>query len=292
VLPVRAQNLALTVEVRARALAPGEPLRIVAVSPQPLRSLSGVCLGEPVTMVRVGETNGSGGVEVWSGWGLIDLDRKPGPGAIELRGEAADGRDARGTRALTVKAKRFPEQHLEVESIYVEPPREARERIQRERARLDKIYAVRRGVPPPTVPFERPVPGENTSVFGARRVFNGTPSPPHSGLDLRAPTGTPVRAAGPGIVALADDLYYAGRTVILDHGGGLFTIYAHLSELRVEEGDRVETGRVIGLSGATGRVTGPHLHWGGKIGERIFDPSALLSASLFEEASATASGEP
>ncbi len=127
----------------------------------------------------------------------------------------------------------------------------------------------------------RPVPGEPTSVFGTRRVFNGKPRSPHPGLDLRAQTGTGVRSSGAGRVVLAQELYYSGNTVIVDHGGGLFTLYAHLSEIGVGEGDEVQAGDPVGLSGATGRVTGPHLHWGAKIGNRPFDPTALLDAALF-----------
>jgi murein DD-endopeptidase MepM/ murein hydrolase activator NlpD len=113
-------------------------------------------------------------------------------------------------------------------------------------------------------------------------VFNGKRASPHSGLDLRASKGDPVRAAGGGRVVLAESLYYSGNTVILDHGAGLFTLYAHLSEIKVEDGDDTAQEQIIGLAGATGRVTGPHLHWGAKIGDRPFDPSALLDPLLFK----------
>jgi murein DD-endopeptidase MepM/ murein hydrolase activator NlpD len=146
---------------------------------------------------------------------------------------------------------------------------------------LVAVYESRRLVVPPGQPFLRPVPGDPTSVFGTRRFFNEQPRDPHPGLDLRASTGTPVISSGAGRVALAAELYYAGGTVIVDHGGGLFTVYAHLSELLVEDGDEVDAGSRIGLSGATGRVTGPHLHWGAKIGNRPFDPEALLDPRLF-----------
>jgi murein DD-endopeptidase MepM/ murein hydrolase activator NlpD len=112
-------------------------------------------------------------------------------------------------------------------------------------------------------------------------VFNGVPKSPHSGLDLRAATGVPVKAAGAGRVRLSRNLYYSGNTVILDHGAGLFTVYAHLSTIAVREGDEVEAGAQVGKVGATGRVTGPHLHWGAKVGDRPFDPSALLDPALF-----------
>ena len=106
-------------------------------------------------------------------------------------------------------------------------------------------------------------------------------NPPHPGLDLRAATGTPILSSGAGRVVLAQDLYYSGNTVIVDHGSGLFTIYAHLSAIEVRESQEIAPGVQLGLAGATGRVTGPHLHWGAKIGDRPFDPTALLSAELY-----------
>jgi murein DD-endopeptidase MepM/ murein hydrolase activator NlpD len=126
-----------------------------------------------------------------------------------------------------------------------------------------------------------PVPGKPTGIFGERRFFNGQPRSPHPGLDLKAATGTPVLAAGAGRVALACDLYWTGGTVVIDHGGGLFTVYGHLSKVEVAEGTVVEAGARVGLSGATGRVTGPHLHWGAKIGDVPVDPRALRDARLF-----------
>ena len=133
--------------------------------------------------------------------------------------------------------------------------------------------------------FVPPLLGQPTSAFGTRRIYNGKPRSPHPGLDLRAATGTTVNSSGAGRVGLAQELYYSGNTVIVDHGGGLFTLYAHLSKLLVEVGEYVRAGQAVGLSGATGRVTGPHLHWGAKIGNRPFDPTALLDARLFPDAS-------
>jgi len=273
-----AGSVPVTIEIRARALAPGELLRIDVSSPAPIETLEGEFLGGLVFLVR--SEDGSL-PERWSGWAMIGLDEPPGLASVELRGRAASGHEVLGTRALTIEAREFPEERLGVAPKYVEPPQEVQQRLARERVRLTAVYTERRPASPPATPFVRPVPGEQTSVFGTRRVFNGTPRSPHSGLDLRAATGTPVRSSGPGLVTLAMDLYYSGNTVIVDHGGGLFTIYAHLSALRVEPGDRAESGQVLGLSGATGRVTGPHLHWGAKIGDRPFDPAALLDPTLF-----------
>jgi murein DD-endopeptidase MepM/ murein hydrolase activator NlpD len=271
-------SLPVSISVRARAVAPSEPVRFEVHSPETLQSLRGEFLGEPVFFFRSSKGDGR---EIWSGWALVGLDTAAGLTSIEVRGQAADGREVLGSLAVSVEARQFPEEQLSVEPKYVEPPREVQERLAQERQQLRAVYASRRPVLPAVDAFVRPVSGEPTSIFGTRRVFNGKPRSPHSGLDLRAETGTPVHCSGPGRVTLAMDLYYSGNTVIVDHGAGLFTIYAHLSELQVEVGEEVEAGQVLGLSGATGRVTGPHLHWGAKIGSRPFDPTALLDPQLF-----------
>ncbi|HEX6850473.1 MAG TPA: M23 family metallopeptidase [Candidatus Polarisedimenticolaceae bacterium] len=257
---------AFEVKVHAREVAPGEPIRVVVAGVD--AAPTGSFRGAPVAFSR-GEAG-------WVGWAAVPLDAKAGPVALEVRSGGATER-----KELRITAKKFPEQRLKVEEKYVSPSKAQQERIAREKKRLDAIYARRTDAPAPSDPFVRPVPGEPTSAFGLRRLFNGQPRAPHAGLDLKAATGTPVRNAGAGLVVLADDLYFAGKTVIVDHGAGLFTIYAHLSRIDVKEGDEVAAGNVVGLSGATGRVTGPHLHWGARVGETIFDPRALLDARLF-----------
>jgi murein DD-endopeptidase MepM/ murein hydrolase activator NlpD len=274
------ERLPVTIEVRARELVPGEPVRLEVTAAEPLASLEGEFLGRGVFFVR---QEGSPPAERWSGWSMIDLDQAPGVAAVELRGESVSGKAVTGTRAVTIEPKEFPREELSVAPKYVEPPPEVRERLARERAKLGALYESRRAAAPSNRVFVRPVPGEATSVFGTRRVYNGKPRSPHPGLDLRAATGTTVGCSGDGRVGLAQDLYYSGNTVIVDHGGGLFTLYAHLSELRVREGDEVTAGQPVGLSGATGRVTGPHLHWGAKIGDLPFDPRALLDERLFAD---------
>jgi murein DD-endopeptidase MepM/ murein hydrolase activator NlpD len=249
------------------------------VSSEPLEMLEGSFLDRTVFLVREGG-DGSGG-ERWSGWTMIALDEGPGSVAFEVWGRSVTGRSVGGTRAVTIQAGDFPRETLTVAPKYVEPPPDVLERLARERRKLDALYGTRRSVAPSPRAFLRPVPGEATSVFGTQRIYNGKPRSPHAGLDLRAASGTAVKSSGDGRVGLAADLYYSGNTVIVDHGGGLFTIYAHLSELLVRENDEVASGQSVGLSGATGRVTGPHLHWGAKIGNRPFDPMALLDERLF-----------
>jgi len=278
-----AGTIPLEVGLRARLLAPGEPLRVVVRAPVPMASVRATFLGHGIFMVRTRTlTEGDLSLELWSGWTLIGLDQGSGQAVLEVSGTTQAGREAAGTRAVSIQSKQFPVEELSVAPKFVTPPPEVEKRLQRERRKLSGLYKRRNSLPPPEGSFGRPVPGQPSSAFGTRRMFNGKPRSPHPGLDLRAGTGTPVSAAGSGIVVLAEDLYYSGNTVILDHGGGLFTLYAHLSEIRVEEGQEVRKEQVVALSGATGRVTGPHLHWGAKIGNRPFDPMALLDEALFE----------
>ncbi len=271
---------ALELAVHARHLVPGEPVRVVLRSGEPLRAVSGRFLGQDVTLAP---TEGQDRPLIWYGWTMIPLDQEPGTTALEILATTSAGEPRGATRAVTVNSKRFPEENLKVSPKYVEPPKEVQDRLARERSRLREIYS-RRSPYPLSGPFLLPVPGEPTSVFGTRRLFNGKPRSPHGGTDLRADTGTEVQASGGGKVVLATDLYFSGNVVILDHGGGLFTLYAHLSRIDVAEGDEVTAGQLLGLSGSTGRVTGPHLHWGAKIGNKPFDPTALLDRSLWGQA--------
>jgi len=269
----------LAITVAARDLAPGEPLRVEACAPEALVSGGGTFLGRAVDLSPADPRDAA--PRCLRGWAVIDLAQPPGIAVIELHARTARGALAAGTHAIRVAAREFPAEAVTVEPDYAQPPPAVAARIARERQRLDALYATRTPGPPLPRPFVRPVPGKATSVFGTRRTFNGVPRDPHSGLDLRAAAGTPVRAAGPGRVVLADELYYAGRTAIVDHGDGLFTIYAHLEALHVRAGQTVEAGASIGRSGATGRVSGPHLHWGARVGAVPFDPQALLDPGLF-----------
>ncbi|MCP3979454.1 MAG: M23 family metallopeptidase [bacterium] len=267
----------LRVEIRAREIAPGEPLRIDVASDLPLRELSAKLLERPVHFVRVAGADS----ELWSGWSMVELAEPPGTTRLRVRGVSEAGLDVEATHDVEIRKREFPEENLEVKKKFVDPPAKVQERIARERRELQAVYAARSDAVGWDRPFVRPVPGDPTSIFGTRRLFNGQPRSPHPGLDLRAGNGTAVAASGSGTVVVAKGLYYAGNTVILDHGGGLFTIYAHLSTIDVQPGETVEAGTRVGLSGATGRVTGPHLHWGAKIGNLPFDPRALLDDRLF-----------
>lgn len=278
-MPARAADApGLRLDVRARALVPGDLVRVDVSADEPLSSVDGTLRGEKLDFVS--GCPGSEPCARWHAWAALDLDWEPGDLELKAAAKTASGAPVAASRALRLQAKSFPTSELKVEKKYVDPPKAEQERIARDNAKLARVYAQRSPASPPSGGWLRPVPGEPTGVFGSRRVFNGQKRNPHSGLDLRAATGTPVESAGPGIVRLAEDLYFSGYTVIVDHGGGLFLVYAHLSRLDVKEGESVERGAQLGLSGATGRVTGPHLHWGGKVGKRIFDPTSLLDEAF------------
>lgn len=186
---------------------------------------------------------------------------------------------ARETRLLAVARRAWPEQRIDgLPPAQVTPPPEVLERIARER---EILRAARAGHDTPEPFFAEgfiwPVTGRISGVFGSRRILNGQPRQPHLGLDIAAPTGTPVAAACPGIVRLAEpDLYFPGGTIVLDHGHGVSSTYMHLSRLDARVGQRVAQGAWIGAVGATGRVTGPHLHF--EIGWRgtPLDPETAL----------------
>ena len=164
---------------------------------------------------------------------------------------------------VEVREGHFAKENLTVKKQFVEPNPEQEARAAAETKRLREIYD---SVTPERLwngPFRVPLDGEfKGSNFGKRRVLNGHPGSPHGGVDFPAPTGTLVHAAQKGRVVLAEELYFAGNTVIVDHGLGIYTFYCHFSEIDAKVGDEVVSGTVLGKVGATGRVTGPHLHWG------------------------------
>ena len=209
---------------------------------------------------------------------LIGIDLGVRPGTYAASVEASSGpRRLQTTYSLKVLAKRFPARVLNVEPALVNPPREMEERIVREAAELRQLWLHSSAKRLWSGPFVPPVPRTVASHFGARSIFNGQARSPHSGADFPSPTGAPIAAPNAGRVVLARDLYFSGNTVILDHGLGLFSFLAHLSVIGVHEGDSVATGQEIGKVGATGRVTGPHLHWGVRVGGARVDPLAVLT---------------
>ena len=178
-------------------------------------------------------------------------------------------------RFVLREAKAYPEQHLTVEKKYNELSAETLERHRIEKAStrkaMDGISTERHW----TLPLARPVSGDKTSDFGLRRFFNEEPKNPHSGVDLRAADGDSVFACAAGHVALTGDHYFAGNSIYINHGDGVISMVFHLSKILVEDGQPLRRGQLIGLAGSTGRVTGPHVHWGLSLQGQLVDPLIL-----------------
>ncbi len=206
----------------------------------------------------------------------IPRDLPAGRHDVLLKLFLQDGSRRLQNLALDVGAKVFPEQHLTLPPQMVRPDPEILQRHSRERAELERAFARGRQQRLWSAPFQRPVPGKVLSPFGVQRILNGEPRSYHSGVDLRAARGEPIVAAGDGQVLLVADHYFAGKSVYIDHGMGIITMYFHLDTIAVQEGEQVSSGQTLGLAGATGRATGPHLHWGARIHQVRVDPLALL----------------
>jgi murein DD-endopeptidase MepM/ murein hydrolase activator NlpD len=210
----------------------------------------------------------------------LDLGLKPGSHVFGITILREDGRIEHLEKGVSFPAREFPVKKLWVKASYVTPPPEVQSRIQWETELLESIYSINTSPWLGDGKFTLPNSGETAANFGERRIYNNVPRSTHAGVDVKAAFGSPVQAANSGKVVLAKDLYFSGRTVIIDHGLGVFTFYCHFSTIKVKRGDSVKKGALIGLVGSTGRSTGPHLHWGVKIHESRVDPLALLGLPL------------
>lgn len=220
----------------------------------------------------------------------VDLEAKPGVVNVVVKATTRTGSYRRTQIPLKIKAQSFQEENFSVPVEFDHLSSEVVQRIRQEQEQFDQIFATstRRRLWEP--PFILPASVGISSPFGYRRVINGTRRAPHTGVDLKAPLGTEVLAANHGRVALCGDFFFSGKSVVLDHGGGLYTMYFHLSQLNVEKGAAVDRGNVIGLSGMTGRVTGPHLHWAARLNGARVDPLELIG-KLGDKAKTTAGSE-
>lgn len=196
------------------------------------------------------------------------------PATLELRVTHRDGSTRRV--GAQIEDKTYRSQHLKVKPSQVNLSKEDLERTTAERERILAALATWSPAPPATLELRQPVPGPRSSSYGLRRFFNGEARNPHTGMDIAAPTGTAIVAPADGVVVDTGDYFFNGNTVLIDHGQGLVTMYCHLSAIGVEAGQTVTTGQVIGKVGATGRVTGPHLHWGVTLNRTSVDPALFL----------------
>jgi biotin carboxyl carrier protein len=212
-----------------------------------------------------------------NGWRAIvgiALAREPGAAAIEIRSGKVTL-----TQGFTVAGKAYATQRLKVAPRHVDLSPADAARVEREQPHIRATLATFSEAVPVTMNFAPPVRGPRSSSFGLRRVFNNQPRNPHSGMDIAAPVGTPIYAPAPGKVIDTGDYFFNGNSVFVDHGQGLVTLYCHLSKIDVEAGTEVKTGDKLGEVGATGRVTGPHLHWGVALNRVFVDPALFLGPS-------------
>ena len=173
--------------------------------------------------------------------------------------------------------KRYRTQHLTIKNQrQVDPAPEDLKRIEAEQVRSDAALSRFTTDGTPVFALQSPVEGLRSDSYGSRRVFNGQPRSPHSGMDIAAAKGTPIRSPAAGTVVEAGNFFFNGNTLYIDHGFGLVTMYCHLDEIKVKVGDRLATGDLLGTVGATGRVTGPHLHWGVALNRAMVDPGLFL----------------
>jgi murein DD-endopeptidase MepM/ murein hydrolase activator NlpD len=256
------------IEVHARALRPGELVVLTITPPPDTNTVHVRAFARDAPVFRLDD-------RTWRALVGIDLDAATGPHEIVVR--ASPG-GARASEVLNVQPHEFPTRRLTVDASFVNPPPAVQSRIAAEARTLAALWLRSSPAPLWNSAFVRPVPQDATSSFGLRSVFNGQPRAPHAGADFPAPTGTPIHAPAAGRIVLARDLYFTGNTVVIDHGLGLFSLLAHMSQIDVHEGATVAADEIVGLVGATGRVTGAHLHWAVRVNDARVDPLSVISA--------------
>lgn len=215
--------------------------------------------------------------DCWYAIAGVDLNALAGKYPLRLEGSGKDNANVAFTSEVTVRAKHYPTTALSVAPAFVEPPAEVRPRIEEEQALKKHLFSQ---ISPETFwsgRFVAPVATAVSGGFGAARTFNGVKKSQHEGLDYHAAVGTTVRASNRGTVILARGLYFEGNCVVIDHGDGLLTLYMHLSEIKVKEGETVSSGQVLGVSGSSGRVTAPHLHFAVRWQGIYLDPETLIA---------------
>ncbi len=265
-------SFTLSLSVENRTPAQGEPFRVRVSTSGAVDNLVLEWMGGTYPVLETGPGRYEGVVGV-------DLLDPPGSAALVAEGRVPGGALLRAEVELVVAPRKFPVQELTLPKRMAEfdPPtlRRIREEADVLKSRFERVTEPIRW----RIPFLPPVEEYRPTNFGSRRRINGEPRLPHAAVDLHLPEGTPVRAIAGGIVAFAGEQFFGGRSVVIDHGGGVFSVYYHLKEFSVSDGQKVGRGERIGAVGATGRATGPHLHFGVRVPGGRVDPSLLLGLS-------------
>jgi hypothetical protein len=258
----------VSVVAEARSFRPGELAALTISVPEDTERVRVEAFKKEIAAFKVAPST-------WRALVGIDLETRPGeyPVLVET---LPDPTGSRTTCHLVITPRQFPVRRLKVDPAFVNPPASAAAQIRDDQASLERVFSHSAPDRLWSGPFIRPVPESTPGNFGSRSTFNGVARSPHSGADFPSPQGTPIKAPNRGRVVLARNLYFSGNTVIIDHGLGMFSLLAHLSVIAVHENEELAAGELVGKVGATGRVTGPLLHWAVRVGDARVDPMSLL----------------
>ena len=272
--PLQASD-ALSVRWQTKVVRQGDVAMVFVIGLPDAKTVEGSLAGQSLTFFSYGD-----GYAAMAG---IDLEARPGMATWRIGAVDARGQPMKASGQLQIRARKFPVQRLTLPREMVELDAPTLKRVEEESKRLRTLYAT---ITPERLwrgSFTKPVGVADAGEgFGAQRIINGQVRAPHAGLDYSADSGTPVVAANTGRVALVADYFFPGHLVVLDHGLGLYTLYFHLERADVADGDRVDRGRIIGRVGASGRATGPHLHFAAHLRQARIDPALLLQLKLPE----------
>jgi len=252
----------------------GSPVVIRVNTPKPVRSLAGDWLGHQLAFSLDPHT------KTWFALAGASLETKPGSYPLQLHAETTAGQGLSFEKKIAVAHQRYPRVLLKVPGRYTAPSPEEQRQIDQDKKIKDEAFKTLSADREWEGSFAAPAEAPISDVFGVQRVFNGSVQSTHQGLDFRVPAGTPVAAVNRGQVILARSLFFEGNCVVIDHGQGLLSLYLHLSKFLVKEGDTVEKHQQIGLSGGTGRATGPHLHLAVRWQGVYLNPQILLGLRL------------
>lgn len=269
-MPVPATAQTENVTLTPAAVYAGAP-ELIRVHAPAAQSVTGDWLGHTIEFFRKGSD--------WYALAGVDVEAPVGPSTLHLTAQTTSG-PLDLSRSVTIEEPHYRTGTLSVAPRFTSPNPEEMQQIEAGIEIKKRVFATSANHPLWSGDFRVPVKAEATDSFGTRRTFNGKLASIHKGADFRAHMGTPVHAANSGIVVLARRLYFEGNCVVIDHGLGLYTIYMHFSRIDVKEGQAVKTGELLGMSGATGRVTGPHLHWAVRWQDAYLDPLKLLRLNL------------
>jgi len=261
------------VTITPAAVVAGSP-ELICVRAPATATVSGDWLNQKLQFFRGRDK------QAWYALAGVDVKAPTGSSTLKISARTATGAAIDLSRGVEILPAHYRASTLTVAPNFVEPGPDELTRIKAEVELKSKVFASSAAEPLWSGDFRAPVHAAPTDSFGTRRTFNGKLASVHEGMDFHAATGTPVHTGNSGVVVLAQPLYYEGNCVVIDHGLGLFTISMHLSRIDVHEGDHVVTGQLLGLSGATGRVTGPHLHWAVRWQNAYLDPAKMLRLDL------------